>query len=201
LNIAAIDQAGINVTELPKPSYIQLTEKQTTSQFADFETGGLSLRGIKQESNAKTLNSYNNNLEAAAQAMKNVVLRDPSIVNNGDKIRAFKIEPGTQSAVSINGFTPEIERELASTSFANAPAMQMGTAKESAPQEQVPTELTKIHDSLKSYTQFSENFGSGRLAKLAFLSAMSQHGFDDKRARRIKVPLYRRKESYRMISQ
>jgi hypothetical protein len=142
LNIAAIDQAGINVTELPKPSYIQLTEKQTTSQFADFETGGLSIRSIKQESNAKTLNSYNNNLEAAAQAMKNVVLRDPSIMNNGDKIRAFKIEPGTQSAVSINGFTPEIKRGLASTSFANAPAMQMGSAKESAPQEQVPTELT-----------------------------------------------------------
>ena len=142
LNIAAIDRVGINVTELPKPSYVQLTEAQVTSESVDFEEGGMSIRGVNRESNAATLNGFNNNLEAAAQKMKNIVLRNPQMVDNGDQIRSFKIEPGTKSATEINGLSGEMKRDLASTSLASAPIMQNPVEAPQTLQEDRPSELT-----------------------------------------------------------
>jgi hypothetical protein len=142
LNIAAIDRAGVNVTELPRPSNIQLTEQQLTSEYADFEKGGLSIRGIKRETNGTTLNSYNNNLEKAAQSMKNVIARFPNMKDNGDQIRSFKIAPGSKSAVEINGLTREMKRDLASTPFASSPMMDAPSENPESLQEDKPTELT-----------------------------------------------------------
>lgn len=128
LNIAAIDRAGVNVASLPRPSNVALTADQMTSEFSEFQKGGLSVKAPRRDTNAATLNAYNNNLEVAAQSMKNVALRLPGFQTNEDQIRSFKIQPGTKSAIEINGLTPDMKSELSSTSFSKAPSMQPAQA-------------------------------------------------------------------------
>ncbi len=123
LNIAAIDNVGVDVNSLPKPSNAKLTREDVTSEMAEWSEGGQKIVRRRRMSNAQQLQSYNNQLELAAVGMQEVAMRSPNIVDNSQHIKKFKIKNGQYNAVRLNSLTPEMRNELATTSFKKSGVM------------------------------------------------------------------------------
>ena len=138
LNIAAIDFAGIDPNELPKPGAGVLKEEDLSTEMRDYAEGGLTYEMVRKTPREQ-LDSYNKNLEEAAAGMEAVTSRSGVIVDNSDRIREFKIEAGKMNAIRINDITPEMRQELAVTPF---PANREPASDPSLNLEQTPSTLS-----------------------------------------------------------
>lgn len=138
LNIAAIDNVGIDVNSLARPRSMTVSEEDQSARLAQWEEGGQKIRGRKQMTNAQQLQSYNNNLELAAAGMKEVALRTGNVVDNSDFVKKHKIQKGQFNAIRLNSLTSEMRRELSSTS------MQKSGVMKGAPELRLENNATEL---------------------------------------------------------
>ncbi len=140
LSIDSIDQAGVDINSLERPSWFNLSEDQKSNELVEFESGGRNKRKVRR-TNAQQLSSYNRSLESAAVGMTEVAARSGGVVaDSGDRIRSYKLKPGTVNAVDLNGMTDEMYGELRNTDL----PVKSRTAKNNPAQnlEDRPHQLT-----------------------------------------------------------
>lgn len=122
--VAVIDSVGMDPNELPKPSDNEISEDEQKVTYKDFVDGGRTY-SLGRRSNAESLESYNKQLDRAADGWTQVAVRT-NLVDVSDKIRRFKIAPKSVDAVSLNGPTREMRNELSETGFPfREPASQL----------------------------------------------------------------------------
>lgn len=140
--VAVIDNAGLDVRDIPKPSDAEITEEDIQAKVGEWNEGGMEMR-IKKVTTEEQLNSYNQQLRAAAQGMKEVAARSPFFADASDQILENQIRAGEKSLVEINGLTKEMKLELKDTKMPRI-------GKDASPQqfnpdrdlEQAPSQLT-----------------------------------------------------------
>lgn len=142
VNIGAIDSAGVDPNQLPKPSRARLRRNEIANLIAEHEVGGLKIRRQRMMSNAEQMRSYNRNLDSAAIGWKEVAMRSENIVDRSKQVRKEKLQiGGNMSLVRLNGLTKEMRTELRTTSASRMPAASTDPMKSGAPLEDTPAEL------------------------------------------------------------
>ncbi len=143
VNIAMIDGVGMDPNSIAKPSNAVLTRRDLASDLANWEDGGLRMKGKKSLTNRQQLQSYNNQLELAAVGMQEVAMRSANIADNSAYIKKFKIKNGQYNAVKLNSLTPEMRGELADTSMTKSSVMKTGGPENKLEQTAVELSITR----------------------------------------------------------
>jgi hypothetical protein len=126
VNIAAIDYGGIDPNSVPKPSNAVLTREEVTSEVSDYDVGGREYQVLRQ-TNAETLNSYNQALAESAAAYKAVAARSSNVVDVGDQVKGWQVKMGSVDLVKFNDLTPLMQSTLKGTNHPAASATPVRT--------------------------------------------------------------------------
>ena len=113
--VAVIDSVGMDPNSLPKPPDNEISEDEQKVTYKDFVDGGRSY-SLARRNNAESLETYNKQLDSAADGWTQVSART-NLTDVSDKIRSFKIAPKSVDAVTLNGPTREMRSELSDTGF------------------------------------------------------------------------------------
>lgn len=122
--VGVIDSVGSNANDYTPPKGLEVGDDEQKVTYKDFVDGGRSY-SLAQRNNGESLETYNRQLDKAADGWSKVSART-NIADVSDKIRSFKIQPKSVDAVTLNGATREMRSELASTGFPfRQPASQL----------------------------------------------------------------------------
>ncbi len=131
-----LENPFMNADQIQRPQDIQLSQGQVTRAMdvvTEDENGG----NLKVETQNLTprdqIESYNRQLEIAARSSEEIASESSAFVNNGKKIRSYKLGPG-ESVLSINDLTPAQKQSLepGSTALAENPNTKVVIPKASA---------------------------------------------------------------------
>lgn len=112
VNIAVLDNLGIDPNSIPKPSDAALNEREISSEMITYSKDGTK-EEIVYETPKEQIAAYNEMLETAAKQQAEISKRTIGhLPNLGQNIRANRITPGQVSAVEINGLTKEMRNNL-----------------------------------------------------------------------------------------
>ncbi len=146
INVAMIDQVGLDPSSQPKPADVQIKKSDYTQEIADYEEGGAEYtdRGL---TNADQIKLYNNNLQQAAINMRAMVERAPeSIPDTTGRILASQIEIGSKRLDQINGLTDQMKDELRETEVVDTALFTTTGVRTSDPDDEsielAPSQLT-----------------------------------------------------------
>jgi len=127
VNIAVLDNLGVDPNSIPKPSDATLTEREISSEMISYSKDGTK-EEIVYETPKAQIEAYNEMLETAAKQQAEISKSTIGhLPNLGQNITKNKITPGQVSAVEINGLTKQMKNELKGEQVvgANVKAMEM----------------------------------------------------------------------------
>jgi hypothetical protein len=127
VNIAVLDNLGVDPNSIPKPSDATLTEREISSEMISYSKDGTK-EEIVYETPKAQIEAYNEMLETAAKQQAEISKSTIGhLPNLGQNIRKNKITPGQVSAVEINGLTKQMKNDLKGEQVvgANVKAVEM----------------------------------------------------------------------------
>ena len=134
VNIAILDNLGIEANEIPKPSDAVLTQEELSSDTIAYDDDGKEKRVLITPK--EQLEHYNAALEKAAKKQAELAKRTLGhIPDEGNLTRSNQITPGSISAMKLNGLTKEMKKSLKGEDVAGLKTAQ----PEMTPEELIQT--------------------------------------------------------------